>query len=172
MGEVRRKREVKETEPATDTLRRVINIIFSLAGIILIFRFVFRLFGANPDNQFVDLLYRITEPYVGIFSGIFAEVEWGNGVFEPATLIALVVLFIASWLIQSLFAKRTVRREEYTSSDQTTEYRSSEENTADTGNSQRVRKEETRTEEVSDAQGERVRKENVEQEKIQKEPKE
>ena len=29
MGEFRKTREVKETEPSTDTLRRIINIIFS-----------------------------------------------------------------------------------------------------------------------------------------------
>jgi len=119
MSNMQHKREVKETEAPTDTLRRIVNILLSLAGFILVFRFVFLLFGANPDNAFVDLIYRGTEPYVGLFSGIFAESEMGSGVFEPATIIALVVLFIASWLIQSLFARRTVRREEYAASERT-----------------------------------------------------
>lgn len=166
MGKVRRKQEVKETEPASDTLRRIISILFTLAGIVLIFRFVFKLFGANPDNQFVDFLYGITEPYVGIFSGIFAETEWGNGVFEPATLIALVVLFVVSWLIQSLFAKRTVRREEYVASEEDAKHQRPTENTSDPGNNERVRKEEYQTKEVSDAEGSRVQKKEVEEEKI------
>jgi len=119
MKNTQHKREVKETEAPTDTLRRIVNILLSLAGFILVFRFVFLLFGANPDNAFVNLIYSGTEPYVGLFSGIFAESEMGPGVFEPATIIALVVLFIASWLIQSLFAKRTVRREEYAASERT-----------------------------------------------------
>ncbi len=147
MGEFRKTREVKETEPSTDTLRRIINIIFSLAGIILLFRFVFLLFGANPDNQFVDLIYSVTEPYVGIFSGIFTNIDWARGVFEPATLIGLVVLFIVSWLIQSIFAKRTVRREEYTATDRTTTDHTTTEQTADTRNNQQVRKEKHRQEE-------------------------
>lgn len=131
MRGVRSKREVKEKEPAMDTLRRFINILFTLAGIILLFRFVFLLFGANPNNQFVSLLYDITEPYVGIFSGIFPETEWASGVFEPATLIALVVLFIASWLVQSIFAKRTLRREEYVASHHPPEDNSSSEHIGD-----------------------------------------
>ncbi|NBG87894.1 YggT family protein [Isachenkonia alkalipeptolytica] len=146
MRDVQKKREVKETETATDTLRRVIRIIFSLAGIILLFRFVFLLFGANPDNQFVDTLYGITEPYVGIFSGIFPETEWGRGVFEPATLIALVVLFIASWLIQSLFAKRTLRREEYVASDHTPKEDPSSETTEDTAVREKVKEEKVKKE--------------------------
>ena len=117
MKNVERKREVRETEAPTDTLRRIVNIIFTLAGLLLIFRFVFLLLGANPNNGFVDAIYGITEPFVMIFSGIFAERSWSDGVLEPASLLALVVLFIVSWLVQSLFAKRTVRREEYTASE-------------------------------------------------------
>ncbi|SHE81269.1 YggT family protein [Alkalibacter saccharofermentans] len=111
MSNMERKRQVNETEAPTDTLRRVVNILLSLAGFILVFRFVFLLFGANPDNGFVSIIYRITEPFVVLFNGIFAESDMGNGVFEPATIIVLVILLIVSWLIQSLFAKRTVRRQ-------------------------------------------------------------
>lgn len=113
MKDIERKKRVKKTEPAGDTVRRIVNILFTLAGIVLLFRLIFKLFGANPENVFVDTLYNITEPYVGIFQGIFSEVEWQSGVFEPATVIGMVVLFIVSWLIQSLFSRRTVRQEEY-----------------------------------------------------------
>jgi len=119
MREKEERKSVKKTEPAADTFRRIVNIIFTLAGIVLLFRFVFKLLGANPENVFVENLYRITDFAVGIFDGIFAEVQWQNGVFEPATIIALVVLFVISWLIKSLFAKRTVRQEEYRATTET-----------------------------------------------------
>ena len=117
MSDVEKKREVRETEPPTDTIRRIINIIFTLIGFLLIFRFVFLILGANPDNQFVDIIYSVTAPMVAIFTGIFEERDFGQGVLEPATLIALAVLFIISWALQSLFASRTVRREEYVEED-------------------------------------------------------
>ena len=113
MREREERKNVKKTEPPADTIRRIINIIFTLAGIVLLFRLIFKLLGANPENAFVENLYKITDFVVGIFEGIFAEIQWQNGVFEPATVIALVVLFIISWLIKSLFAKRTVRQEDY-----------------------------------------------------------
>ena len=117
MKNVERSRKIKEKEAPGDTLRRIVNLLFSLAGFLLVFRFVFLLFGANPDNRFVDVIYSITGPYVGIFHGIFSESEWESGVFEPATIIAMVVLFIVSWFIQSLFARRTVRKEQHTTSE-------------------------------------------------------
>jgi hypothetical protein len=117
MSDVEKKREVRETEPPTDTIRRIINIIFTLIGFLLLFRFVFLILGANPDNQFVDIIYSVTAPMVAIFTGIFEERDFGQGVLEPATLIALAVLFIISWALQSLFASRTVRREEYVEED-------------------------------------------------------
>lgn len=121
MNDMEHKKRVKKTEPVGDTVRRIVNILFTLAGIVLLFRLVFKLFGANPENVFVDNLYSITEPYVGIFQGIFSEVEWQSGVFEPATVIGMVVLFIVSWLIQSLFSRRTIRQEEYATTTETRE---------------------------------------------------
>lgn len=161
MKNVERRREVRETEAPTDTLRRIVNIIFTLAGLLLIFRFVFLLLGANPNNRFVDAIYGITEPFVSIFSGIFAETSWGNGIFEPASLLALVVLFIASWLIQALFAKRTVRREEYTASERRDDAPRTREN---------VTTKETIQKGGTNAPGESTEKEVITEEQEEREP--
>lgn len=74
------------------------SIIYAIFGFILItviLRFVFRLFGANASNPFVSLVYSLSAPLVAPFAGIFgmelAITPAVGGVFEWASLIAIIV---------------------------------------------------------------------------------
>jgi len=73
MEQVTRQTESHSTEPASHTTARIVGVIFAVFEIILGFRLVFKLLGANPDNGFVNVIYSITKPVVGIFSGIFPK---------------------------------------------------------------------------------------------------
>jgi len=48
-----------------------------------------------------------TQPLVGIFEGIFAQVPLPSinavAVFEPATVIALLVVGLIGWVLQRVF---------------------------------------------------------------------
>lgn len=100
--------ETRQTITEGNIGRRIITVIFSLIEVMLGFRFFFKLIGANPENVFVKGLYAFTQFFVGIFEGIFsvattpgAETE---AVFEPATLIAIIVVALIAWAIMKLIS--------------------------------------------------------------------
>ena len=82
-----------------------INFVFGLAIIGLFFRFFLRLFGANPNADFVDFIYESTEPLLEPFRDVFNTyaVEPGN-VLEFNTLFAIAVYAITAWLLSELVA--------------------------------------------------------------------
>lgn len=100
--------ETRHTITEGNMARRIATVIFSLIEVMLVFRFFFKLIGANPSNVFVKGLYAFTQFFVGIFEGIFsvattpgAETE---AVFEPATLIAIIVVALIAWAVMKLMS--------------------------------------------------------------------
>lgn len=97
------------TEVTGDSKSTVTNGIWYLVGfieVILIFRFVLKLFGANPSNGFVDFVYTVTGVLTAPFDNIFGVTKPQAGdvssVFEPSILIAAVVYALIGWGIVKL----------------------------------------------------------------------
>jgi hypothetical protein len=114
---------IKETETHkirqnSNLVQRIIYTVSSVILAVLAFRFIFRLFGANPDNGFVRVIYALTKPFVAIFEGIFSTATIGSAetsvVFEPATLIAMVVIALISWIVLKLITPSRGNRFEST----------------------------------------------------------
>jgi len=93
---------------------RVIATIFSIIELILVFRFILKLLGANAGNSLVQGLYDITQPMIAVFEGIFATINTNIfgiiGVLEPATVIAVVVISFLEWALLRLISRRSGRR--------------------------------------------------------------
>lgn len=108
-----KKLETRNSSSEGSMPKRIVIVLFSLIEIILGFRFVFKLMGANPSNVFVKGLYDVTQFFVGIFEGIFAKITVSDAatkaVFEPATLIAIIVIGLIAWGIMKLMSQRTTR---------------------------------------------------------------
>ncbi len=68
---------------------------------ILGFRLAFLLAGANANNGFVDFIYDMTNPLAEPFQGIIANEAVNSGIFEPATLIAMLVYLVAAALLMA-----------------------------------------------------------------------
>lgn len=89
-----------------NTAGYLIYFVFGLLEILLSFRFVFKLLGANPSTGFVDFIYNLSAIFVTPFEGIFntslAEGAVTTSVFEPATLVALIVYAVVAWGIVAL----------------------------------------------------------------------
>lgn len=81
----------------------LINFSIGVAILGLVFRFLFRLFGADTASDFVQFLYTSTAPLLSPFRGIFEPyvIEPGN-VFEFSTLIAIAVYAVIAWLLTEL----------------------------------------------------------------------
>jgi hypothetical protein len=83
------------------------RIVWLIAGIIetiLALRFIFALFGANPNNAFAQFIYNVSHPFVAPFFNLFNYnyVDSGVGRFEIFTLVAMVVYGLVAALIARL----------------------------------------------------------------------
>jgi hypothetical protein len=109
--EVAGEEEVIQTHPDTWNVARgwvrtfgaFVAVAFAVIETLLMFRFGFLLAGANPSNGFVDFIYDITGGMVEPFKNIISTSSVGDdGVFEPASLIALVVYAAVALLLTML----------------------------------------------------------------------
>lgn len=85
--------------------RYVINIVFSLIEIILLLRFVLRLFGANILAPFVRWIYKVSSSLVDFFWGAFPTSRFnGEYVLEWNTLFALLIYTVIYYAISQFLA--------------------------------------------------------------------
>jgi hypothetical protein len=85
----------------SQTVGYIIYFLFGLVEILLVFRLVFKLSGANPVSSFVSSIYSLTEIFIAPFAGIFRQATTPGvettAVLEPATLVAIVVYAVFAW---------------------------------------------------------------------------
>lgn len=95
--------KVYEKKKAIFRVNQIIWFILGFIEVLLAFRFVLRLLGANPFIGFTNLIYSVTMPLAAPFSGILGVTISGNFAIEWSTIIAAIVYFIvASGLIYLL----------------------------------------------------------------------
>lgn len=82
------------------TFTRVVTLLFTVLEVLLLFRFILKLLGANQSQPLVAGLYNITEPLVRPFQGIFAVPA--DSPFDIAALLAILFLFLVAALIVAL----------------------------------------------------------------------
>lgn len=98
-------REVSESTVSGATLAE--RVVWYIAGILLVllaFRFVLALLGANPNNAFANFIYDLSYPFVAPFFSLFGyNLQYGVSRFETYTLVAMAVYAIIAWGIAKLF---------------------------------------------------------------------
>jgi hypothetical protein len=99
---------LKVEASASETVGYLVYFFFGALEILLAFRLVLKLTGASLGNAFVGLVYGITGifilPFQGIFhSGVSQGIETSS-VFEPSTLIAIIVYLVLAWGIVKLLS--------------------------------------------------------------------
>ncbi len=95
--EVREER-VATREPKENTVARIIWFIAGVLLVILAFRFVFALLGANPNNGFANFIYSISHPFVSPFFNLFGyNLHYGVSRFETFTLVAMAIYALVAW---------------------------------------------------------------------------
>lgn len=94
----------------TDTAARIVWFIAGVLLILLAFRFVFIMLGANQGNGFVDFIYSVSHPFAAPFFGILGyEQTLGDARVEISTLIAMVVYSVVAYGIVKLLTIRQPR---------------------------------------------------------------
>jgi len=102
--------DVNTTDKGTDkesfTARRVVYYILGILEILLAFRLVFKILGANPNSGFVSFIYSITQVFLVPFTAIFRSAATQGietkAVLEPSTIIAMIVYALVAWGIIKL----------------------------------------------------------------------
>ena len=106
--------ETVRESPATTEVTPVVarpsllgQIIWFVAGVILIllaFRFLLSLLGANTSNSFAHFIYSTSHPFVSPFFGLFHynNIQYGVSRFEVYTLVAMAVYLAVAWILSYL----------------------------------------------------------------------
>jgi len=92
--------------PSTKPLYRGTQIVWYILGlleIILAFRFVLKLLGANPAAGFSSFIYGITYPFAAPFLSVFKITDVNGSVFEWTTVLAMLVYWLIALAIIKLF---------------------------------------------------------------------
>jgi hypothetical protein len=114
-AQVQQKTQKVDTSASADGASTVSNIIWYIVGaieILLAFRFVLKLLGANPDSGFVSFIYSLTHIATAPFDNIFKVTSSSSGdvhsVFEPSILVAGIVYALIGWgIVKLVNVKRT-----------------------------------------------------------------
>jgi hypothetical protein len=84
-----------EQASSYQTIEYLIYFFFGALEVLLAFRLILKLTGANSFSAFVGLIYGVTGVFIVPFQGIFQQATARGvettAVLEPATLVAIVV---------------------------------------------------------------------------------
>jgi uncharacterized protein YggT (Ycf19 family) len=78
-------------------VNRIIWSVLGLLEILLVFRFVMKLIGANPASGFGSFLYGITGPFLVPFTGLLPTPTLASSSIEATTIVAMAVYGLFFW---------------------------------------------------------------------------
>ena len=95
-------------------LKSIVNFMLTIVGLLLGFRFILKLFGANPNNDLVNWVYENSGEILGPFRNIFPAAKLEGFVIEFSTIFALIVYgiigMLAFYLIDILTPNKARKR--------------------------------------------------------------
>jgi len=94
------------TSPSTKPLYRGTQIVWYLLGlleVLLAFRFILKLLGANAAAGFTSFIYGVTHIFTAPFLSVFRMTKVSGNIFEWTTLLAMLVYWIVALGIVRLF---------------------------------------------------------------------
>jgi len=105
---VQKTTEVKDPQAESEHQQNVAErAVWFVAGVILVllaFRFLLSLLGANTANAFASFIYDVSHPFVSPFFSLFNYDSVIDGVarFEIYTLVAMLFYAVIAWGIAKL----------------------------------------------------------------------
>lgn len=88
---------VYEKKKTIIRFNQVIWYVLGLIEVLLGFRIILKILGANPSTGFTSLVYSLTTPFSTPFNGIFKSSVSGNSLIEWSTVIAAIVYLCVAW---------------------------------------------------------------------------
>lgn len=96
--------------------QRIVYYVLGVLEVLLAFRLIFKLLGANPTSPFVSFIYTLTQIFIYPFTGIFPTAATKGletqAILESTTIIAMIVYAVIAWGIVRLIGimKETERK--------------------------------------------------------------
>lgn len=101
-----------QSSSSTQPLYRGTQIVWYILGLVevlLAFRFVLKLLGANAGAGFTDFIYMVTAPFAAPFVTVFKVSKAQGSTFEWTTILAMFVYYVVAWgIIKLLVMGKTV----------------------------------------------------------------
>lgn len=94
--------KVYETKKVIFRTYQIVWYILGVVEILLAFRFILKLLGANPFSGFTNFIYAVSDPFALPFAGILRISVSSGMVLEWSTLIAMIVYGIVAYGIVAL----------------------------------------------------------------------
>ncbi len=93
-----------KSEHQQNVAERVIWFVTGILLVLLAFRFLLSLLGANTTNGLANFVYNTSHPFVAPFFSLFRYNNFTNGVshFEVYTLVAIGLYAVVAWGIAKL----------------------------------------------------------------------
>jgi hypothetical protein len=82
---------------------QIVVYILGIIEILLLFRFVLKLFGANLGADFTNFIYDITYVFLTPFIDVFRITIVEGSVFDWTTLLAMIVYWVIALAIVKIF---------------------------------------------------------------------
>jgi len=92
--------------PSTKPLYRGTQIVWYIVGlleVVLAFRFVLKLLGANASAGFTSFIYGVTQPFAAPFLNVFRITRVEGSLFEWTTILAMLVYWLIAIAIVKMF---------------------------------------------------------------------
>lgn len=103
---VKQKTSVSSNPGGLFQTQYMVYYVLGVIEVLLAFRLILKMLGAASGSGFVSLIYGITDllvaPFVGIFSPAVTKGAETQAVFEPSTVIAMLVYAVIAWGITKL----------------------------------------------------------------------
>lgn len=87
------------------TIFRTYQVIWYILGVIeilLAFRVILKMLGANLNSSFVNLIYMVTDPLALPFRGIFQITVDQGAILEWSTFVAMIVYALIAYALVQL----------------------------------------------------------------------
>jgi len=91
-----------ETSKPLTYATRVVWFVASLVETLLIIRLLLKLFGANTDAPFTQLVYVLSNPLITPFSRVFSDNLIQSSIIEWTTVLALFVYWAIAFSVSKL----------------------------------------------------------------------
>lgn len=103
---VRHQVEVSTMEGMTSTLKSLVLFAFGAIEVLLMFRIILKVLGANPSSGFVAFIYNTSTifeyPFRGIFPSGVTDGLVVTSVLEPSSIVAVFVYAVVAVAIEGL----------------------------------------------------------------------